>query len=311
MLSSTSGYLLRLLLVAGTTVTSATGCAELFEELQPSSTVALAMEPPIERGVASVHPRVEEDGFYVPLKLDLEGYKGRHVPIQLWSNTNVLLGEEIAVPTYDASTWKAFRVFVPTSRLTTVPASFNITAYVLSPDNSRIFVQKSTFPLQYQHGHQTWEALSYVEDATLPSGQRGFQLNAQLTVVGHKHERLQIVLVLRDWAKREFKPHEGGPIRVPDKFLRPRYDDTVWDELTLNVPYSALDRVGLGRTVILTPALRFPDGSLQLGNIHVRFYTGGSLTSLRERISEEAKRIEQRIRYIENQLEVIKKEAAR
>jgi len=285
------------------------GCAELLNGGGPSIGVA-PVGGDYERGVASVRPRVEEDGFYVALKLDVEGYKGRQLPVQVWAG-NVFLGEEIAEPTYDASIWKAFPVFVPKSRFIKIPKSADVVAYVIAPDNARTYIQKTTFNVTNPPPDQVWEFLGYREDVSLPTGERGFQLKAKLNVIRHKDEDIQVVLLLRDWARREFEPQEGGPIRLNVMSLRPRWEHTVWKELTLSVPYTALDRVGLGRTVVLTPSIRFSNDSLQAGNLHVRFYEGGSLTTLRERIGDEARNLNERIQYLQRQIEAIKKETAR
>lgn len=285
------------------------GCADLLNGTGHSIEVA-PVAGDYERGVGNVHPRVQEDGFHVSLKLDVEGYKGRQLPVQVWSG-NVFLGEEIAEPTYDASTWKAFPVFVPRSRLIKIPKSADITTYVISPENSRTYLQRTTFNVTNPPPDHVWEFLRYDEDAVLASGERGFRLKAKLEVIGHKDEDLQVVLLLRDWARQDFEPQEGGPIRLNAVRLRSSYEHSVWNELTLNVPYSALEQLGLGRTVVLTPSIRLANGSLQPGNLHVRFYAGGSITGLRERIGEEAQRLDQRIQYLQRQIEAIKKETAR
>jgi hypothetical protein len=256
-------------------------------------------------GSGQLHPRVTEDGTYALLKLRIQGCKGLDVPIQIFDQAGSLLGEEIANPTYDDSVWDRFPIFIAQSKYMMLSKA-DVTFYVITPDDATTYLAKSDLHVNVNDLEQGWESLSYTEDATLPSGETGFELTVNLNVIGHPHETMSVVLFLQDPKMADFPPSRGGPIQLPGTRLDSlAFNLALFSELKLHVPYSALEKVGLGGIVILTPAIRFADGRVERGNLHVRFYAGGSLQALKTRITDEQFRVDQRIRDLENELRVI------
>ncbi len=261
----------------------------------------------VEPGQDWIEPRVLENGYYWTFGLEVDGYEGRELPVQLFGDDR-FLGEKIATATYESTVWERFRVFVPLSKLTEPNVPNSISLYVVSPDDPDKHLMKSSATVRDVPDEQIWTFLSLDENVPMSSGGRGLQLKVRLSVNGHKGEQLEAVWGVRTTDLKEFSPDMGGPILRTAFDLVPHYDNSFWKSLTINVPYDDLTDLGFGRAALISPGVRFEDGRTEAGNLHIKFHAGGSRESIRRSLERDVEQLDEQIDHLERSLRVLKGE---
>jgi len=281
------------------------GCATTGETV-PGASLGSSVEWVPSR--EATNRRVDEDGLRFKIGLEIDSLKGREVPVRLFDSANRLLGEAIATPRYEGSVWKEFSIFVAYSRLESLDASGSMRFYVVSPDDPKTFLATASINLPTrQLPSLIWRWQNWKLDASLPAGAEGFEVGADVHVSNRAGQQgMEVVLLLRDSDGNDLETADGEPLRFSGPTLgTPGSSTWVYQNLTLRVPYSALEHFDPSHTLVLTPAIRIGE-KIEPGNIHIQFWAGGSISRQLKVHREDSERLEERITYLERQVEILR-----
>ncbi len=257
----------------------------------------------------AVDARVDESGFKAKFKLDISGCQGQKVPVQFWSVNSaggkVFLGEEIAVPPYENSTWAEFPIFIPMSRMANVPVLQKCEIYVCSPMDSSEFIGKAEYTLKepYQPPKFIWAWKQWQDDASTDAGP-AFHTSSRLDIRGCKGKKMDAVLQLEDGEGNILRSQSGDPLILSVSGITPGFDGTCYEKLSLDVPYEKLSHLRPGLMVCARPALRI-DGQVEPGNLFIKFWAGGSLETLNKHYTSEANRLDQEIDQLDKRVKAL------
>lgn len=252
------------------------------------------------------HPLIGQDGVYFAFPLDIIGYKGRNVPVAIFTRDGEFLGSRTLVPSYEASEWDKVRIFAPISRLRNVSKNTSFDVYVLSPDKQNTFIQKQGYGgIGFGGLTYTWDWKRYWLDYDPDDDQPGIRLVMDLHIDGDWHEDLAAITLVRDTKFRDFPASVGGPFRKWATGLSctggpPCY----YKDLVLHVPYWYLAKLDPTREVVLTPSLRLGE-TIYPGNIHFFFNAGGSLDRVGEKVQDKIEGYDASIADLERQLRAL------
>ena len=255
-----------------------------------------------------VDVQVAEDGCnYTFSPLRVFGLKDQDVVVRLYSG-QTLLGEERDSCPYAGTRWESFSIFVPHSRMAKVSRDFTYDVYVVPSSDRQAYIAKRTFNAKQSY-EQVWAVSQLLEDADLPDGQKGVQIKFRLELTGHRGENLPVLLLLKNRSGEEYRDADGNLLRLKPTTLNalPDAETSVWDALTVNIPYAAVSHLDPGAAVVLTPSLIYPDDKYREGNVHVTFYVGGSLATQEKRLRAEKDEVDELIRYREKELEALQR----
>ena len=261
-------------------------------------------------GSQATDSRMWEGGLSATLtKLQINGCNGQEVPIDLYavdlSGTEVFLSEQIAKPNYENCTWNKFTMFIPATRFATVKPSRNYTIYIRSPNNYQAFITKwiFTFPQPAQI-RSIWSVETWSEDAG-EAGNLGFQMKTQLRVVGQKGKTMKAVVILEDVEGKVLVSANRSPLIVDQFDLTPPYDDAIWKDQTLFVPYKILSDFYPNSVVVARPGVRLNNGKLIGGAMYVRFLSGGSTNTVYNKLAKMSDEVKQMAKRTEDKLDAL------
>lgn len=276
------------------------GCASTSAS---STTRSAAFEGgKLERSVGDVRAGVREDGYQFVVKLSITGCQQREVPVQLFGPMNRFIGQEIAVPPYESTSWAEFRMFVPDSRIGRLRTGDTVQGFVVDPDDPARFIGTAPFTYTGTPPEQLWEVTSVTEQATLDSGETGVVVDVSLEIAGHVNEVLPLVVVLQDLQGEELRDAGGTVLRLTPTRLSCPYETSVWRSLKLEVPYSRLAHLPLGSSVVVRPSVEKADGVVYLGNVSVTIYSGGSLDAVLDTLTTREQELDREVRRLEQEL---------
>lgn len=296
--------------VAASGVLLLAGCAELEGEGEAEAAISHVLEAnsSLETDVQPTHPRVQENGLLYPFAVSVRGHQQQTVRIAAWTNDNRLLGSRNVVPPYANTEWKRLSLFIPYSAVHTGGESVDGAVYVLDPNDSRRFLATVGMGVtSIAPERLIWDFQQLDEDVVLAGGERGIRLRAKLHRFGYTDTEHRVILAVRDAKREDFPVSLGGPIRLESRRLEAPADSPehlTWT-LELTLAYAALERLGDGRAVTLTPAVRMSDGTVRMGNIHVEFLAGGTPETIAGRLREDIRETDSRIRTLERELDVL------
>ncbi|MFB3893086.1 MAG: hypothetical protein ACE15C_13805 [Phycisphaerae bacterium] len=262
-----------------------------------------------ENATQATDARVDETGFYAKFKLDISGCRGSKVPVQFWAQNSsggeVFLGEAIAQPPYENTTWSEFRVFLPLSRMGPLTTMRKCSIYVRSPIDPSEFIGKAEYDLKepYQVPKFVWTWRQWQDDAAVDSG-KGFHVAARLDVKGNKDRSIDVVIRLEDVDGNILRTASGDPLVFERGKITPGFENCYYDKLSLDVPYESLSHLRPGMMVCARPSLRI-DGKVEPGNVILKFWAGGSLETIYKRFKTDAEQFDEEITQLDRRLKAL------
>ncbi len=256
----------------------------------------------LERSVGDVRAGVREDGYEFVVKLGITGCQEREVPVQLFGPGNRFIGQEIAVPPYESTSWAEFHMFLPDSRVGRLREGDTVDGFAVDPDDPSRFIGTAQFTYTGSAPEQLWEVSSVTEQTTLESGEAGVVLDVSLELAGHQNEELPLVVVLQDLHGEELRDTGGALLRLTPVRLTCPYEVSVWRSLKLEIPYARLAHLPLGSSVVLRPAVQKADGVVYMGNVRVTIYSGGSLDTVLDTLTTREQELDREVQKLEQEL---------
>ena len=256
-------------------------------------------------GNEALHPRVEEEGYYFQMALEISGYQGQRLQVAIFTDEGNYLGSESVVSPYYS---KKFRVFVPQINLRNISEDMGFSVYILSPNDTDTFIEKTHYPRSnIPTPPLAWEWLRYDVEAPMDGGGTGIRLTLNLHTRGHKGQRMRTVTLVRDQGMQDFPASKGGPYRIEGPGLNFDRDSGVFKNLEFTVRYDDLKRLDPAQEIVLTPAVRMGERIIT-GNVHIHVWAGGSLERVERKIEQRIEKYDTAIADLRRRLQVLQRE---
>jgi hypothetical protein len=258
-----------------------------------------------------VHPRMQESGEWAVIQLDVSGARGDKVWVQVYAvdekGNEYFVGQEIAEPQWNSTHWDKFKIFVPLSRFAGLLSVTKINLYARASEDSDEYLGSTNYTLDKAWTPDfAWTWKEWADDAAMSGGGQGFHLKARLDAHGFKDKTFESVVVLYDSDGNVLKSPSGEFLVLTGGRLRCTCDFSYWDEVNFDVPYEKLSHLWPGLAVFARPGVRFEDGTYRLGNLYARFWAGGPLAAVQERMQADMAKLDEEISRLEKRQKALK-----
>jgi hypothetical protein len=254
-------------------------------------------------------PRVREDGMELTCSFATQGLEGQDLDISCYDDQQRFLGVTQVRPPQDGSHMTDVKVFIPHGRIYNLANQLAFNLYATPAGDRSQYLTKARWTLttEYHGVRVVWALKQFEEGVDLADGEHGIRLTMQLKAAGYLNHPLSCVAVVRNADLSDLTAAQGGPILVDADRLNVIYDDSVWENLVISIPYSRLAALPPTTEIAITPSIKDGD-ALIVGNVHVGAFAGGTLQELQDAAEKDVAAYDQKIDDLQKRIDELNKE---
>lgn len=201
------------------------------------------------------------------------------------------------------------KVFIPQSRIYNLADKLELNLYATPAGDRSQYLTKARWTLttEYHGVRVVWMLKQFEEGVDLANGEHGIRLTMQLKVAGYLNHPLSCAAVVRNADLSDLTAAQGGPIVIDAGGLNVIYDDSVWENLVIGIPYSRLAALPPTTEIAITPSIKDGD-TLIVGNVHASAFAGGTLQELQDAAEKDVAAYDQKIDDLQKRIDELNKE---
>ncbi|MGD0464840.1 MAG: hypothetical protein ABSB74_20335 [Tepidisphaeraceae bacterium] len=264
----------------------------------------------LENSTQVVDSRVSEDGLLITRDFKTEGLTGHLVEVTLFDANNQCLAATNVTPKADDQPISDATLFIPASKLVNSTSNYVMNWFSTADEDRGHFLLKTQFTwnnFPSSNYKIIWEFVSCDDNFTTADGSPGVKIVLRLSLSGYKGHTFTESMWVTDPQMQNVSADQGGPITVDQGTITPGYDDTIYSDIEMVLPYSRLAAVPGTKELQITPCLR-EDTTWYAGNIHIRIWAGGQEDQVKAKLQEQIDDYNKQIADLDKRMSDLKKE---